>query len=332
MDKLPEKILRLLLFYDSGELTEGEQARVDKAVAESAALREELEKIRALQRNMKQASSFEPSAEIVNGLRHDLRVQLRRERLQPAWGERIAEWFYGARPLWQITATAALIIIGIVIDRAFLTKPRGLNAAELLQQFVAAQPVAAENGSVSPLMAGVEYIRIDPQTDQLEIHFNLVNDIQLRGRTDDPAIRRVLAHALTQNDRPNVRLKAVKALAEQPIADDDVISALVHVLQNDENEGIRLKAAQVLHRLPVNEKIKGALSWALLREGSSAIRMEALEALGTAQLGEDEVAAVQAAVADTNDYVSLQAKRLIERRENPVTQEPAGVQQNKTRE
>jgi HEAT repeat protein len=329
MNKFEEEISRLLLFYDSGELSEGEKARVDKALAESPMLREELEKIRALMRGIKQAPSFEPPAEMMNGLRHDLRVQLRRERLRPSIGERFEEWFSGAQAWLQLAGAAALVIIGIAVDRTFLitpTKPSG-GAAELLQQIAAAQPVAAENGSVSPLMAGVEYIRIDPQTEQVEIHYNLVNDIQLRGSADDPAIRRVLAYALTQNDRPNVRLKAVKALAEKPIADDDVISALLHALQNDDNEGIRLKAAQVLRGAPISDKIKNALSLVLLRDHNAAVRMEALESLEKTSLTENEIAALRAAAADTNDYVRMQAKQLIERRENPQTT-PANTKKN----
>jgi len=329
MNKFEEEILRLLLFYDSGELSEGEKARVEKALAESPMLREELEKIRALKSGIKQAPSFEPPAEMMNGLRHDLRVQVRRERLRPTFGERLDEWFSGAQAWWQLAAAAALVIIGVALDRAFLItppKPSG-GAAELLQQIAAAQPIAAENGSVSPLMAGVEYIRIDPQTEQVEIHYNLVNDIQLRGSADDPAIRRVLAYALTQNDRPNVRLKAVKALAEKPIADDDVISALVHAVQNDDNEGIRLKAAQVLRGAPISDKIKNALSLVLLRDSNAAVRMEALESLGKASLTENEMAALHAAAADSNDYVRMQAKQLIERRENPQAT-PAGTKKN----
>jgi len=330
MDRFSEDLMRLLPFYDSGELSEGEKARVEKALSESAALREELENLRALARTVKQASSFEPADEMMNGLRHDLRVQLRRERLRPTFGERLEEWFSSPRPLWQLSAAAALMVIGILIDRNFLTKPvRQSSAAELLQQIAAAQPVAAENGSVSPLMAGVEYIRIDPQTDQVEIHFNLVNDIQLRGKSDDPAIRRVLAYALTQNDRPNVRLKAVKALAEQPVVDDDVITALMHALKNDENEGIRLKAVQVLRSIPLSDKIKTALSWVLQRDDNSAIRMEALEALGKApSSAASEAAVLQAAAADSNEYVRLQAKRLIERREREQPAETVRVQQN----
>jgi hypothetical protein len=322
MDKFLEEIMRLLPFYESGELTEGEKARVDKALAESPVLREELEKIRALTRAIKQTPSFEPSDAMMNGLRHDLRVQLRRERLRPTLSERWQEWFFSAQPLWQLGAAAALLLVGIFIDRIFLQSPSSASgtAAELLQQIVTAQPVATENGSVSPLMAGVEYIHIDPLTERVEIHFNLVNDVQLRGRPDDPAIRRVLTYALTQNDRPNVRLKAVKALAESPVANDDVISALVHALKNDENEGIRLKAAQVLRNLPVDDKIKGALSWVLLRENNAAIRMEALEALSSTPLTEREAAAVHAATADSNEYVKMQAKRLIERRGNIETQ------------
>ena len=330
MKDLPEDLLRLLLLYDSGELASGEKERLEKALSESPALRAELETLRAFLRDLRQSPSFDPSAELMSGVRHDLRVQLRRERLRPTWGERLEAWAFDVRPAWQLAAAAALVVIGMFLDRMMFSAPRGMNAAELLQQFAAAQPVAAENGSVSPLMAGVEYIRIDPQTDQVELHFNLVNDIQLRGSADDPTIRRVLAFALTQNDRPNVRLKAVKALAEKPVADDDVISALVNVMQNDDNEGIRLKAAQVLRNAPLNDKIKSALSWVLLRDRNAAVRMEALEALGNASLNENEMAALHAASADSNDYVRLQAKRLIERRDNP--QVPAGEARKPSRQ
>jgi hypothetical protein len=45
--------------------------------------------------------------------------------------------------------------------------------------------------------------------------------------------------------------------------------------------------------------------------------MEALDALSKTSLTENEIAALHGAAADTNEYVRLQAKQLIERRENP---------------
>jgi HEAT repeat protein len=150
----------------------------------------------------------------------------------------------------------------------------------------------------------------------VQVQYSIVNDVQVRGKVENPLIRQALSYALYAEDQPSLRLRAVKAIGEtyvstSSVQDDEITEALAHALENDPNAGVRLKAAQVLKQLPLNNLVKNTLIRVLMRDENSAVRIQAIEALGQGNLTQDEQAVFHTAASDTNEYVRLQAKRLL---------------------
>jgi anti-sigma factor RsiW len=313
-------IRTLLPLVDSNDLTAIEKRQVDDHLVACSRCREELAAIRALHADLQRVSVFEPGEAMLADLRRGLRRRLRQESLRPNWQERLANLLFGnLRPVWQLGFAAAMVLIGIFIGRYLLSSPISAGGQnDVLSYLTPGKVVAIESGYVAPSLANVQMIRIDPATKQVEIHFSMVNDVQLRGSVDEPIIQQALAYALRDEDQPNLRLKAVKAVGEtyavsgKPLQGDELTEALLYVLENDPNSGVRLKAAQVLKHLPFNNTVKNALIQTLLRDENSAVRIEAIEALNRGHFNEDELAIFHAtAAADTNDYIRLQARRLL---------------------
>jgi hypothetical protein len=315
-----DSIQTFLPLFDSKELTAIEKRQVDDHLATCNRCREKLAAIRALHADLQRVNIFEPDETMLADLRRDLRRRLQREILRPSWQERLANLFLdNLRPAWQFGFAAAMLVIGILIGRYWLSSPGlGNNKSDVMSYLTSGKELVFEQGYVTPSLADVQMIRIDPVTKQVEIHLNTVNDVQLRGNIDDPSIQQALSFAMRDERQPNLRLKAIKAIGEtyvsSPVSskDDELTDALLYVLENDPNAGVRLKAAQVLKHFPLNGMIKNALIRALLRDENSAVRITAIEALNRGRFSEDELAIFQAtAAADTNDYVRLKAQRLL---------------------
>jgi hypothetical protein len=312
-------IQTLLPLFDSEELTAIEKRQVDDHLASCSRCREELAAIRALHAEVQRANLFEPSDAMMADLRRGLRRRLRQESLRPSWQERLANLLFGnLKPVWQLGFTAAMVLLGVIIGRQLLSPPTvEQSEVDLLSYLTPGKLVTVERGYLVPSLANVQMIRIDPATKQVEIHFSMVNDVQLRGDVNDPPIQQALLYALRNENQPNLRLKAVKAVGEtyvasaRPLQGNELTEALIYALENDANAGVRLKAAQVLKQLPLTSVVKNALIRSLLRDENSAVRIEAIEALNRAKLSEDELALFHAAAADSNDYIRLQAKRLL---------------------
>jgi len=308
-------IQTLLPLFDSDELTAIEKRQIDDHLTTCNRCREELAAIRALHADLKQADTFEPSAAMMADLRHGLRRRLRQESLQPSWQGKLSRLLFGnLRPILQLGFTAAMLLIGAIIGRQFFAPISPAEKIDVLSYLTPGKPVAIPSGYLAPSLASVQTISIDPATKEVQVQYSIVNDVQLRGDVNNPLIRQALSYALYAEEQPSLRLRAVKAIGESYVTstqDDEITKALVHALQNDANAGVRLKAAQVLKQLPLNGLVKNTLIRVLMRDDNSAVRIEAIEALGQGNLTQEEQAVFHTAASDTNEYVRLQAKRLL---------------------
>ncbi len=311
-------IRTLLPLFDSAELTAIEKRQIDDHLTSCPNCREELAAIRALHADLKRADTFEPSAAMMTDLRHGLRRRLRQESLRPNWQEKLGNLLLGNfRPVVQLGFAAALLLIGIIVGRQFFS-PAAAPAQQfdMLSYLTPGKPITIPSGYLAPSIANVQTISFDPNTKEVQVQYSIVNDIQVRGDVENPLIRQALSYALQAADQPSLRLRAVKAIGEnyvstQSARDDEITGALAHALENDGNAGVRLKAAQVLKQLPLNSLVKNTLIRVLMRDENSAVRIEAIEALGKGNLTSDEQAIFHTAASDTNEYVRLQAKRLL---------------------
>jgi len=149
--------------------------------------------------------------------------------------------------------------------------------------------------------------------------------MMIQGDVEKPEIQELLAQTLLNEDRPNIRLKTVRALQNTHKIDDNVISALSEVIDKEENPGIRLKAVKLLTSIPITSSIKDVLTQVLVRvflnDSNSAIRIEAFEGLSKVDNGSVTPVIFSAAKNDSSEYIRTKAKKILERTENPALPE-----------
>lgn len=318
-----ERLRMLLPLYDSDELTPQERAMLDEWLQHDPAGRGELQALRALQQRVRHAMLYEPDPGTLQRLRAALVDKIHAEARPRFWG---LEWIERRQPAWRgalrLGFAVAVLLAGVLIGRKFFAPAplaRVSNpAAAVLPALLAQQPIATESVVLAPHLAHVHAIRIDAETGQIEIEFSTVNNVSLRGSTEDPIVRQVLAHAMRPQEHTGLRLRAVKAVSESTPAqlaaatDNELIAALLQVLRHDANDGVRLKAVEALKKLPLTDKVKEALIQTLLRDSNAAVRVQAIEALSRYR-AEEKIPALEAAAAsDSNGYVRLQAVRLLD--------------------
>jgi len=307
-----EKQIPLYLY---GELGKGEKEEFEVHLDYCDHCREQLEATRTLHNTLDKKVSFEPSESLMSKLRSDLRERLRDERKaefsESLWDRFIAKISERGAGI-QLAGALAFLIVGILIGRVvFLpansgTQFEGKFAAELQEE------------NSLPFMASVDLIQYDSKSGNITVQYKSLKNVSLRGNVEDPAIRRLLVHAIRTEEHPGRRLTAVRASGAKFFSDEELEDALIYAMQNDEIDGVRLKAAKVLTNLHINEKIKRAFIRALLKDTNSAIRIEALNALSGIKDEADVLPIFRGASQDDdNEFVRLQASKALERLENP---------------
>ncbi len=318
--KEQDHLRELLPLYDSTELTPQERRELEAWLRDDPNAQTELEAIRALHRRLRDARTYEPATHTLHRLRDRLFENLEKEHRKASWFENLrASWFGNARPAWQVGFALAMMFAGLLIGRQYF--PRTVEtikpmATDLLPLLLAQQPIATEQSVYSPRLANVHKIRLDQNTNQIEIEFSTVNNISLRGTAEDPIVRQVLAHAMREEEPTGLRLRAVKAMGDAASTkvqqDDELINAVLQMLSSDPNAGVRMKAAQALKNAVGVERVKQALIQTLLRDKNSGVRIAALEILSGASFANEKIEALEAAANDTNGYIRREAGRLLE--------------------
>ncbi len=307
-----EKQIPLYLY---SELREAQKEEFEAHLDHCEHCRDQLEETRGLYNTLGKKASFEPSESLMSKLRSGLRERLRAERKaefnESLWDrfiEKISERGAGI----QLAGALAFLIVGILIGRA------AFLPANTETQFEGEFTAELQEENSLPFMASVDLIQYDPKSGNITVEYKSVRDISLRGNVEDPAIRKLLVHAIRAEEHPGRRLTAVRASGAKSFSDEELEDALIYAMQNDEIDGVRLKAAKVLTNLPMNEKIKRAFIRALLKDINSAIRIEALNALSGIK-DEADVRPIfrGASQDDDNEFVRLQASKALERLENP---------------
>jgi hypothetical protein len=218
-------------------------------------------------------------------------------------------------PALRFATAAAILIVGIFLGKIFFSQ-------DTLKLASGQQPSPGLFGST---ISNIESIQYDPTTRQVSIIMNTLNDVIIQGNLDKPEIQQMLTQALMTDERPNVRLKTVRALQNMKVLDKKVIHALSDVVDNEENAGIRLKAVKLLTSIPITSSVKEILTRVLVRvflnDSNSAIRIEAFKGLSKLENGSIAPVIFNAAKNDSSEYIRSKANQILERTENPVVPE-----------
>ncbi len=226
--------------------------------------------------------------------------------------------FIHPKPAFQYGFVVLLIMFGFLLGRQNYINRNPIQTQNQLQQLLTAGgSVKAPNGNINPYLIGVERLKFNPQDGTIDIQYNTVNDILLKGTPETPVIKDLLLYAMAGEKNPNVRLHAVRAVNDAAQSnlplDVDYIQSLEQILLEEENPGIKLLALNVLKTLPLRENIKNILVRVLLYDPDAPVRIQAFKTLTEAQITKTDIEEyLQPSVNDSNRYISYKSEKLIE--------------------
>jgi|GEM_PF-1266073 len=276
----------ILYFY--GELTGAPLAEVEAHLQVCPSCCAVLDEMRAMEDIVPALPSVVPDDATMSALRRAVG-----ERLRPRTAQVERPWWRPAPLAMRFTLGVALVAVGFLWGRMQADKSGGLGADAFDDLLYASRPVEAAGGTINPYLAGVQSVALDPETGTVGIRYSTHNDVFVRGRPTDPGIRQLLHQALADPDHPVARLDAVKVVG-RTLPDADLTSALTKLILDEPMEGIRIRAIQALRLLHAQTgyppTVKEALLNILLNDQSSALRIEAMQALTEGALGGEDTA------------------------------------------
>jgi hypothetical protein len=305
-----------LLLYLYEELTEAEREEVEAHLQTCSECKAKMRQLQAFRQAIPQKPLIEPDEATLLSLRNMVSNTIRSGQQQKrGFGSSFVSFLQPA-PALRIAFAMAIFILGIFLGRQGFT-PESANDETILQDLLTAnRQIQSGNSAVNPLLASVERINYDPQTGNIEIYYTTMNDIRLRGKSDDAAVRQLLRQAMLEEQDPTVRLHAVKTVRSitesHPVFDKDIAEALTLLLEKEQNPGVRLKVLKALSVQMPDSAVKAALVMVLLDDPSPAMRIEALEGILTHPLSEDDFNILRVVVIqDPNNYIRSRAEKAI---------------------
>jgi hypothetical protein len=264
-----------LLAY--GELPDDQCHILEGHLGTCKRCQEELAAVQALQQAMALAPSEEPSANLLAQAR--LRLEEALDNMPRAsWLTRIQQsMFRGVAMLGRApVAASALLVVGL-----------GSGAWGGYQFATHGHPqsgmLPAMDGTAK--IASISSIVHEPNSENVEVHFNRLVPETIQGSLDDAQIRQLLLLGAESQVNPVVTQKSVSLLADECLAghqcsDGPIRKALLVALRYDKDSGVRLKALDGLKPYVAEDmRVRDAVLEALMDDPDASVRSRAIELL-----------------------------------------------------
>ena len=264
-----------LLAY--GELPDDQCHMLEGHLGACKRCQEELAAVQALQQAMALAPSEEPSANLLAQAR--LRLEEALENMPRAsWLTRIQEsMFRGVAMLGRApVAASALLVLGLGSGAigGYRFAAHGHTGIVMLP---------AIDGPAR--IVNVSSIVREPNTENVEIHFNRLVPETTHGSLDDLQIRQLLLLGAESQVNPVVAQKSVSLLADECLAghqcaDGPIRNALLVALRYDKDAGVRLKALDGLKPYVAEDmRVRDAVLESLMDDSDAGVRSQAIDLL-----------------------------------------------------
>jgi hypothetical protein len=251
----------------------------------------------------------EPGDSLLNEARLQFRASVARERLRAGVIGNLLEGF--RRPAVYRPAIGfaclALVVAGFMGGR-YVSLPNG--------EIDGMSSTLGEGAHI----ANVRLVRGGSPGNDVEVAFDAVRPVRLRGSVNDPSLQKVLAYALVNEENPGVRLRAIGVVATSTWSapEPEVKAALLLALQSDPNDGVRKEALKAILRCPADREIRDGLLYVLLHDKNPGLRIAAINGLDSLRgkgnaPDEKEMQAYRGQLRnDDNVYVRVKARSLLE--------------------
>ncbi|MEE8584443.1 MAG: HEAT repeat domain-containing protein [Acidobacteriota bacterium] len=312
-----QDLKRMLILSLYGELNQGERFLLDEHLQSCARCRQESADLEQFHAYLGGDEAPAPPEELLFAARHSLFRTLDASAAPspgPGLAGRFANWLRpfswpGGRPagVWLSPALsgAAMLAVGLLCGYwMFSSGAAGGGEFESLD---------------APGIANLRFLDSDPDSREVELVFDEVRPVRLKGSIDDQAVRRILTHAAVHDRNPGIRLRAVLQLGEslEAFPGDQIKQTLVVSLQTDRNDGVRKRALEALQRLPFDADVQQAFLYVLQYDPNPGLRVAVINALERAALDGISVAPdllealKERMTADDNDYVRIRSQSFL---------------------
>lgn len=323
-----------------GELSDEDRQRLEAHVETCDACAEELRSLQATLAVTAQRERPEPPESFWQNYGPRLVRRMRRAEARtvatPSLRERLAAWWQHLIEVppamrWALQGAVAVVLVAVGFglgrqqaapsagpgsDTELFANTETITDATLATLISAEQPIESEHGTIRPHLANVRNITYDVQQGTVEIRYNTVNDIVIRGKPDDPAVQRLLRTAMLDEQNPSAQLNALQMVEQTSAsADPELVQALTYLAKTEADPNMRFRAVRALRSLhndaPMSEDTRDVLINILLSGTNSALRIEALQALteSPSQASPDYLYEVR---NDSNSYVRYQAQQTLQ--------------------
>lgn len=170
----------------------------------------------------------------------------------------------------------------------------------------------------------LQFIKSNPDKGEVEISFEQITPVTLKGNVNDIEIQKVLAKSLLDNENPGIRLKTVNAiLSEKREKTSSILKdALINALKYDDNPGVRKEALNAICNLEFDDQIQDAMIYVLQNDKNSGLRIQAINCLDEKNNSKpitdpDAINVLKKKMhEDENSYIKLRAKTILTKLES----------------
>jgi len=311
-----------LLVYD--ELPDQERAEVETHVAECPECRAELEQLKTFLGTFGERGQEEPSTQLLNEARENLRKALLAERSAPPFLKQTinrAREFLSSLQLPGDLPRYAFVLGGICIFVVGGLLGYGLFSLRLIALQPQTQSVAYDEylKGANYEISNVHFLKPDTSDGNVEASFDATHHLRIKGNLNDEPIRKLLTYALVNESNAGVRLKSIDLIKafQFKSSDTEMKSTLVKVLKSDENAGVRREALTALEKFSFDDTVKDAFLFVLANDANPGLRIAAIDGLVTKVAGQiwDETilrTLRDKMQSDDNKYIRVRAKNILE--------------------
>ena len=299
----------MLYFY--GELPDDAKAAMEAHLHVCVSCRKELQELQQM-RSVSPTPTV--SDTILQPTRRALFYKLRHSQMSAR--EPHSSWMQIGKLTVQAGLAAALVFFGFMLGGK--EQPQSMQPAFSVHDLItASNEVAMKDGAISPYLMGINKITVNALDGTVEIDYNTMNDVTIRGAADDPTVQLMLQNALQMTEAPATRLRAIKAVQAMAITqktlDDSYVEALGHVLLRESNVGIKLSALKTLELVLQSPTAREVLVQSMLTDEDQAIRIQAFKSLVlNSDFFTDMETILLTTKSDTNTYIRSKSLQILQ--------------------
>ncbi len=287
--------------YLYNELADDARHELEQHIQRCKACAAELASQQEFQAQMNVLPVEEPSASFLAGARMRLQEALENTEQHRAWYHRFV--FDPTAWLRQMRFSPALAAILVIVGF-------GGGLGTMYSALGGARPATSTPSIQGASIAGITSIDRQPNSNNIQIHYDRLLPDSVQGPANDPKIQELLKYAAKSEYNSGVRLNSVDVLASNP-NDPSVREALIYALRYDSNPGVRLKALDgVSSYVKQDIRVRNAVLSALLDDSNLGVRSGALHALEPVRADSSvRMALQQLAKEDPSGYIRAESRR-----------------------